>query len=136
LFANTVPRKFGFDLMLNVVRQYRDTRAQCEREFERHEAHDVMSTLRRAKIEGAMRVSAAAYPEIKVKVRKNATGGANYTELRVGPFVLTQSAVEAAVEVPREATFRKAYAAKTLLLPGIRPDAPRVRARTRQICSL
>lgn len=105
-------------IALQIVAEYRATKLLCDGMFERPELHDVHAKIRRARIEGAMRVAARTSSGVTAESKRNAAKNAFYTRLRTGPFVLTQSAIEFRDDVPRDAIFRTTLASGQLDLFG------------------
>lgn len=104
------------ELAYRFVAEYLATKRYCDATFERPELHDVHAHIRRAKIEGAFRAAGRLFQGVVVESKKNAARNAYYTRLRVGPFALTESAVEFPDDVPRDAVFRSTLASGQLPL--------------------
>ena len=118
-FVELVPRGLMAAIATRIVREYRNSHRLSMARFEAYERHDIHAILRRGAIEGAVRAAAREFSEVKAEVKRNAGKTSYYTEVRVGPFVFTQSAVEHRDDMPADAVYRTALASSQLSLFGL-----------------
>ena len=106
IFLEDVPHEFLSDLIARLRWIYPQTHRRVYSDFPPPEAHDALGVYRRAMIESSLRELASKYPQIDANVYRNHRKTQNYTELRAGRVVFTESCLHFPQSPVRHADFR------------------------------
>jgi len=124
IVMSSLPDGFLDETMRTLLRANVSAKSACAT-FAETEKRDSFGHIQRAHFEGAWRGIAARFRGVTASSRKNKKRTQSFTTLRVGPLVITESAVQfPRIVMPRDAHFRNVLAGPQMDLLDDSPIPP------------